>query len=50
MGTLQGEVNDGRIETAGWESESNHNKGYGYRLKLRATDDSSLFVYGHVDP
>ena len=40
----------GVIETLGWENPSDHQQGYGYRIKLRATGDQSLFVYAHVDP
>jgi murein DD-endopeptidase MepM/ murein hydrolase activator NlpD len=40
----------GSIETAGWENPNDQKQGYGYRLKLRADGDGSLFVYAHVDP
>ncbi len=41
---------NGDVETLGWENPNNHKQGYGYRLKLRADGDGSLFVYAHIDP
>jgi RHS repeat-associated protein len=41
---------DGSVETLGWENKDDPKQGYGYRLKLRADGDKSLFVYGHLDP
>ena len=40
----------GMVETMGWENPNDQKQGYGYRIKLRADVDSSLFVYAHIDP
>lgn len=40
----------GEVETLGWENGNDLKQGYGFRLKLRADGDGSLFVYGHVAP
>lgn len=40
----------GVVETLGWENPNDQTQGYGFRIKIRAVSDESLFVYAHVDP
>jgi len=40
----------GVVETVGWENPKDEKQGYGFRIKIRASGDESLFVYAHVDP
>ena len=39
----------GTVTGAGWENPSNHDQGYGYRLKVQG-DDGKIYIYGHSDP
>jgi murein DD-endopeptidase MepM/ murein hydrolase activator NlpD len=42
-------VAPGTVEKVGWQDPNNHDKGFGFRIRIK-TDAGETWIYGHMEP